>query len=129
MIRRATIFALLVLFAALAVALPAPAKRRPQAGEVAGIYSTLNEKGLTCAPYPPSTCQINFRVSTVNSRWASARIRPGLNGENFVRPADVALRRPHRKGGAWEIKSIGNGGGCNVPPRPRHDLQLICLKF
>ncbi len=126
MIRRVVIFALVGL---LVVAVPVSAERRPKPGEVAGIYSTLAVQGLTCAQYQPGTCQIKFRVSTVNGRWASARIRPDLNGENTVMPADVALRRPHLKGGAWEIKSIGNGGGCNMPKRPRHDLNLICLNL
>jgi hypothetical protein len=123
-IRRAGFAALAAL---LVLAAPVSAERRPKAGEVAGIYSTLLAKSLTCAQYSPGTCQIKFRVSTVNSRWAAARRRPDLNGENTVQPVDVALRRPHLKGGAWEVKSIGNGGGCNVPPRPRHDLHLICL--
>ena len=119
----------LALAGLLLLALPASAHRRPKPAELAGIISTLAEKGLTCAQYPAGTCQIHFRVSTVNSQWASAKVRPGLNGENTVKPLDVALRRPHHKGGAWEIKSIGNGGGCNVPPRPRRDLGLICLQF
>ena len=119
----------LVLLAAVALAAPAAADRRPKPAELAGLLSTLAEKGLTCAQYPPGTCQIHFKVSTVNSRWAAARVRPDVNGENFVQPLDIGIRRPHRKGGAWEVKSIGNGGGCNVPKRPRHDLGLICLPF
>ncbi len=119
----------LVLISLLALAAPATAKRRPKPGELAGILSTLAAEGLTCAQYPAGTCKIHFGVSTVNSRWASARVRPDFNGENIVKPVDAALRRPHRKGGAWEIKSVGNGGGCNMPPRPRHDLGLICIQF
>jgi hypothetical protein len=115
------------LVALLVMALPASASRRPKPAELAGIISTLAVKGLTCAQYPAGTCQIHFRVSTVNSHWASAKVRPDLNGENIVKPLDIGLRRPHLKGGAWEVKSIGNGGGCNVPKRPRRDLGLICL--
>ncbi|MDX6616113.1 MAG: hypothetical protein QOD60_1204 [Solirubrobacterales bacterium] len=117
----------LALAALLVVAVPASANRRPKSSEVTGLISTLAEKGLTCAQYPAGTCQIHFRISTVNSRWASAKVRPDVNGENTVKPLDVGVRRPHRKGGAWAVKSIGNGGGCNVPKRPRHDLGLICL--
>jgi hypothetical protein len=119
----------LALAALLVVAVPASANRRPKPSELTGIISALAEQGLTCAQYQPGTCQIHFRISTVNSRWASAKIRPDLNGENTVKPVDVGLRRPHRKGGAWEVKSVGNGGGCNVPHRPRRDLGLICLQF
>jgi hypothetical protein len=119
----------LALVAVLAVALPASANRRPKSSELTGIISTLAEHGLTCAQYPPGTCQIHFRISTVNSRWASAKVRPDVNGENIVAPRDVGLRRPHRKGGGWDVKSTGTGGGCNVPKRPRHDLGLICLSF
>jgi hypothetical protein len=126
---RGVLAALLVLTALLASAAPASAHRRPKPEELAGILSTLAAKGLTCAQYSPGTCQIHFRVSTVNSRWAGARVRPDFNGENTVKPIDVALRRPHRKGGGWAIRSVGNGGGCNVPPRPRHDLGLICIQF
>ena len=120
---------LLVLGALLALAAPTSANRRPKPAELAGILSTLAPQGLTCAQYSPGSCQIHFRISTVNSRWASAKVRPDVNGENTVKPVDVGLRRPHRKGGAWEVKSVGNGGGCEVPRRPRHDLGLICIQF
>ena len=117
------------LLALLVAAAPASASRKPKPAELAGIISTLASEGLTCAQYPPGTCQIHFRVSTVNSRWASAKVRPDVNGESIVAPRSMALRRPHRKGGGWELKSIDNGGGCNMPKRPRRDLGLICIQF
>ena len=116
------------LVALLVVALPASASGTAEAGRARRDHLDPQcWEGADLRPVPAGTCQIHFRISTVNSRWASAKVRPDLNGENIVKPLDVGLRRPHRKGGAWEVKSIGNGGGCNVPKRPRHDLDLICL--
>jgi hypothetical protein len=119
----------IALLALLLVAVPASASRHPRKKESAGIYAALVAKNLTCAQYPAGSCKIRFRISTVNPKWASARVRPDTNGENIVHPVDVGLRRPHRSGGGWMVKSTGNGGGCNVPKGARHDLGLICIQF
>ena len=107
----------------------AGASRAPRNGEGRAIFAALQTANLTCSRYPPESCQINFRVSTVNRRWASAKIRPMANGESQVMPQTISLRRVHPKGGRYEVMDPGNGGGCSVPRKPRKDLGLICLIF
>jgi hypothetical protein len=107
----------------------ADAARAPKRSENNAIFSALQSANLTCSRYPPGSCQLNFRVSTVNGRWAAARIRPAENGESTVMPQTISLRRVHKKTGRYEVMDTGNGGGCSVPRRPRKDLALICLVF
>jgi hypothetical protein len=121
--------AVLVCLCCLLPAAVADASRAPKRSETGAIFSALQTANLTCSRYPLGTCQLNFRVSTVNRRWAAARIRPTSNGESNVMPQTISLRRVHPKAGRYEVMDTGNGGGCNVPRRPRKDLALICLVF
>jgi hypothetical protein len=107
----------------------ADANRKPRPGERKAIYATLAAENLTCSRYQPGSCKLNFRISDVNNRWAAARIRPDVTGENTVMPVTISLHREKRKGRRWKVRDVGNGGGCDVPRRPRRDLNLICLVF
>jgi hypothetical protein len=125
--RRLTTFALAC--ACLLPATPAGASRPPRHAESIAIFAALQAANLTCSRYPVGSCQLNFRTSTVNVRWAAARIRPTDNGETNVMPQTISLRRLHKRSGRYAVMDTGNGGGCNVPRRPRKDLGLICLEF
>jgi hypothetical protein len=113
------------------LALPAAAEssRVPRNGEGAAIFAALQTANLSCSRYPADSCTLNMRVSTVNRRWASAKIRPTVNGESQVPPQTISLRRVHKKKGRYEVMDPGNGGGCSVPRKPRKDLGLVCLIF
>lgn len=125
---RPSIYALAIV-ALLAAALPASASRRPTKREAADILTALAAANKTCARFPADSCKLGFAVSEANPRWAVAKIRPSVNGENTVAPETISLYRKNRAGHFWAVHEIGNGGGCNMPKRPRRDLHVICLQF
>jgi hypothetical protein len=114
--------AVAVVVLALSVA-DADARRKPTEKERRAILRAVEQRG-GCSAYPPGSCHMVVRVSTVRHGWAAADIwaRPGREGT--VQP-DVASVRHKR--GRWRVHQIGNGGGCGVPQAVRRDLRLRCL--
>jgi hypothetical protein len=107
---------------ALALVLPASsaASRSPTKAEEKAI--------LQAAPgnsYPPGWAHLTVRVSTVDSKWAAVYIRPNRGHAHQVQ-SDVSSVY-HTKHHGWVTHQDGNGRGCGVPARVRHDLKLGCF--
>jgi hypothetical protein len=118
---RAASLILLLVFSVGMVA-PAEARRKPTKKERTAILNAVAAR-FSCGDYPPGSCRLVVRVSTVRRGWAAAYIRPGRGWENTVQ-ADVASVR--RENGRWRRYQVGNGGGCGVPAGVRRDLLLAC---
>jgi len=65
----------------------------------------------------------SIRVST-KGPWASATVGGQRRYRHEVQPARAGLRRLK---GRWQLRSLGNGGGCDVPKRFRRELRLKCF--
>jgi len=97
-------------------AAPAAASRAPTRAEAVAIRA----KALQVVPqqFRPAV-RVTVRVSTVDRRYALARILPRRGRERLVQPAGVALGRRAR----WRVLAFGTTGlGCAMPRRVAVDL-------
>jgi hypothetical protein len=109
--------ALLLLAAALALPAIAHADRAPTRAEAARIAEV--------AGAPPRCLKI--RVSTVNSRWASAYRRNLRRGCRRYQADGVAVFR--RRSSGWRFVVAGSAFECPVPKVPKavvRDLGIRC---
>ena len=89
---------------------------------------TKREKaGIARAADVPKRC-LSVRVSTVNSRWASAYRRNARRDCRDYQADGIAVFK-RRKGGGWKFVTAGSSFECpvpNVPPRVAKDLDIPC---
>jgi hypothetical protein len=107
----------------LVVALPASAAvadRPARPAERAAIKAAIRNSPMTSG-VPDSAYRIRrVRISTVDGRFAAARI---VGVERSVQAANGLVRRTR---GRWRLVDLSNGGGCKAPPAVRADLGLPC---
>ena len=106
--------------AALLLAVPAAAQadRAPTTREHAAVAKAVGV---------PKRC-LRVRVSTVNERWASARVRNG-KASCAEHAADGIAIFKRRTGGAWRFVTAGSSFDCpvaDVPRRIAQDLRIPC---
>jgi len=116
--RRASVAAgLAALVAAAVAAPPATSARAPSAAEGAAIRAKVRQ---VIPPQDRRAVRITVRVSTVDRRWALARVLPRPGRERQVRPTGVALVQ---RAGRWRLMALGTTGlGCAMPRRVAVDL-------
>jgi hypothetical protein len=109
----------LAVAAALLLAVPAAAQadRAPTKREHAAVATAVGV---------PKRC-LRVRVSTVDERWATARVRNGK--ASCAEHAADGMAVFKRRRGAWRFVTAGSSFDCPVPDVPRRvarDLRIPC---
>lgn len=70
---------------------------------------------------PAYEYKLRVRVSTADSHFGAAYIRPRSGYENVVMPDQASFRK---KNGHWHYRGRG---GCGLPSAVKQDLHLFCF--
>jgi hypothetical protein len=105
---------------ALAVAVPASAKRAPTPAQKAGVESALH--AYLHMPHSPAAADnriLSIAVSSLDSRYAAVRLNSPSAG-----PSEMVF---HRSGPGWWVVGFGSSLGCNTAPKSvLADLAVGC---
>jgi hypothetical protein len=109
--RRHLVLILALVALSLLAAAATLAQRPPTAGERAAIRAAMKAFiDKPDSPAAPDDKVTRIRVSTVNTRWATAGTSSPTAG-----PADAILKK---RGSTWKVVSFGSDTPCSVAPRP-----------
>lgn len=91
---------------------------------LSALQQVAEEDGVSCAVYPPGSCQTKVKISEIDPSWGASYIGPQPGYEGEVQPDKASFRRS--SSGRWTPIQVGNGGGCKVPQPIRNELNLDC---
>jgi hypothetical protein len=100
------------------------ARTTPSNDSLSALRQIAEKDGVSCAVYPPGSCQTNVQISEINPNWGASYIGPQPGYEGEVQPDKASFRRS--SSGRWTPVQVGNGGGCKVPQPIRDELKLDC---
>lgn len=100
------------------------AKTVPSRDSLSALRQVAEEDGVSCAAYPPGSCQTKAQISEIDPNWGASYIGPKPGYEGEIQPDKASFRRS--SSGQWMPVQVGNGGGCKVPQPIRDELNLDC---